>query len=126
MIPTPTAGDAKSSGSRNTEESSAHPGLSLTDFVRGDLGEGRMWPTPQARDGDRRGAIAERFLNPERSNDLPDAIAASRMWPTPDVGAAKGRGQASANGRGRLGGSLSPMWVEWLQGYPEGWTDLER
>ena len=22
------------------------------------------------------------------------------------------------------GGQLNPMWVEWLMGYPEGWTDL--
>jgi hypothetical protein len=31
--PTPTAGDAKSSGSRNLEGSDAHPGVSLTDMV---------------------------------------------------------------------------------------------
>ena len=23
------------------------------------------------------------------------------------------------------GGSLNPQWVEWLMGYPEGWTDLK-
>jgi DNA (cytosine-5)-methyltransferase 1 len=23
------------------------------------------------------------------------------------------------------GGSLNPMWVEWLMGFPSGWTDLE-
>ena len=22
-------------------------------------------------------------------------------------------------------GQLNPTWVEWLMGYPEGWTDLE-
>ncbi len=50
MIPTPTAGDAKSSGSRNTANSRAHPGVSLTDYVRGDGGAGRRFPTPTARD----------------------------------------------------------------------------
>ena len=39
--PTPTAGDAKSSGSRNTAGSKAHAGVSLTDAVRGDGGRGR-------------------------------------------------------------------------------------
>lgn len=35
-LPTPTAGDAKASGSRCTEDSEAHPGTSLTDaIVRG-------------------------------------------------------------------------------------------
>jgi site-specific DNA-cytosine methylase len=25
-----------------------------------------------------------------------------------------------------VGGSLNPTWVEWLMGYPLGWTDLEH
>lgn len=50
MIPTPTAGDAKASGSRNTETSKAHPGVSLSDFVRDDGGRGRMYASPAARD----------------------------------------------------------------------------
>jgi hypothetical protein len=32
-------------------------------------------------------------------------------------------------GKGNLGevvgGKLNPQWVEWLMGYPIGWTDLE-
>ena len=39
-----------------------------------------MWPTPQHRDGTPRGAQAKRYLNPDRSNDLPDAV---KLWPTP-------------------------------------------
>lgn len=34
-----------------------------------------MLPTPMARLGDNRGAQAKRYKNPERSNDLDDAIA---------------------------------------------------
>ena len=26
---------------------------------------------------------------------------------------------------GKLNGSLNPPWVEWLMGFPEGWTDLD-
>jgi hypothetical protein len=33
MLPTPTAGDSKASGSRRREGSQAHPGVSLTDVV---------------------------------------------------------------------------------------------
>ena len=33
LLPTPTAGDAKASGSRRAEGSQAHPGVSLTDVV---------------------------------------------------------------------------------------------
>ncbi len=46
--PTATASDANGSGSRNTAGSAAHPGVSLTDAVRGDGGTGRAWPTPNA------------------------------------------------------------------------------
>jgi len=63
---------------------------------------GQKWPTPQRRDGDQRGAQAKRYHNPERSNDLPDAMAAI-----------EGTGQ------------LNPTWVDWLMGYPIGWTDSE-
>ena len=63
-----------------------------------------FWPTPTAWLG-RRPAHATgdpaRYFNPERSNDLSDAVAI------------------------QTGGSLNPMWVEWLMGFPEGWTDLE-
>jgi hypothetical protein len=56
------------------------------------------------------------------------------MFPTPtarDYRSGKGKTQAE---RGRSagpslaevsGGSLNPMWVEWLMGFPEGWTDCE-
>ena len=62
----------------------------------------QMWPTPTARLGDQRGAQAKRYSDPARSNDLDDAVAAS----------------------GTIG-QLSPTWVEWLMGFPTGWTDLE-
>lgn len=51
FLPTPTAGDAKSSGSRNTPDSKAHPGVSLTDAVTTGNSKGRMLPTPSAADG---------------------------------------------------------------------------
>ena len=53
------------------------------------------WPTPTARLGDR-------YFDPARSNDLDDAVAASG---TP--------------------GQLNPTWVEWLMGFPTGWTALD-
>jgi len=42
MIPTPQATDANAAGSRNTEQSKAHPGVSLTDWAKQDLGAGRQ------------------------------------------------------------------------------------
>jgi hypothetical protein len=54
LWPTPTNGDAKASGSRNTPESEAHAGISLTDAARQDGGTGRLWPTPTVPNGGRR------------------------------------------------------------------------
>jgi hypothetical protein len=98
LWPTPTTGDARSSGSRNTPASKAHPGVSLTDAVRGDMGTGRIWPTPAARD----------FRHPNR---LPYSERG---------GGTKGEQLPNA-----VGGALNPTWVEWLMGYPSEWTVLD-
>jgi len=75
-----------------------------------------FWPTARSRDW--KGQTQRGQHAP--MDGLPNAVA---MYPTPDAGAAKGRGASSAESRTRLGGSLNPTWVEWLQGYPLGWTD---
>lgn len=50
-MPTPTAGDANASGSRNLEGSRAKPGMSLTDAVKsGDSKTPRLLPTPVANE----------------------------------------------------------------------------
>tara|TARA_R100001015_G_C4462311_1_gene48789 strand:- start:120 stop:425 length:306 start_codon:yes stop_codon:yes gene_type:complete len=65
-----------------------------------------------------------------------------KMWPTPTARDYKDSGKkiTDSNRMSLLGvrvanhdkskwvengGSLNPMWVEWLMGYPIGWTDLE-
>lgn len=62
-----------------------------------------FWPTPTARDADRGGL----------SEEVAVQTLTHRM-----------------NGRGlnlteALGGPTNPTWVEWLMGFPEGWTDVE-
>ena len=100
------------------------------------------WPTPvssssMAEDLD---MVLERLESgrPYKSR-LVEAVA---MWPTPTHG--KLAGGSGANQRiediyqdGQItleekkamqagnGGRLNPMWVEWLMGFPLGWTDLE-
>jgi len=95
-IPTPTVGDSQSSGSKNTASSKAHPGTSLTDFVRQDGGRGRV-PTPAATDW--KGSSKEG----QRRGQLTD----------PAMGVVP------------AGGRLNPTWVEWLMGWPLGWTDCD-
>ena len=73
-----------------------------------------FWPTPRAHEN------GQNLHFPERGYALSAKV---KLYPTMDVGAAKGRGEKSAENRGRLGGTLNPTWVEWLMGYPAGWTD---
>lgn len=97
-LPTPTVGDAKSAANATATRhvdppTGVHAGTTLTDWARllptprtsdangggftvmADLTSARSLPTPTARLGTPRGAQAKRYLNPERSNDLDDAIA---------------------------------------------------
>ena len=60
-----------------------------------------LWPTPTARDG--KGASGHKSLA-RRMADLTY------------------RAQVVS---GVTSGSLNPTWVEWLMGFPNGWTDLE-
>jgi len=88
--------------------------------------QAKMWPTPASRDfrGPNMKPFSERGGG-KKGEQLPNAVA-HQMHPTPDAGAAKGRGVQSSGDRSRLGGSLNPQWVEWLMGFPEGWTDSEH
>lgn len=132
--PTPTAGDAKGSGSRNLPGSKAHAGVSLTDFVRfGNSNTPRrsaMWPTPTATLGPNAGLVTSRKA--KEGGTLVEAVSARTMWPTPAArdfrypnlrsyeergGGAKGEQLPNV-----IGGPLSPRWVEWLMGYPDEWT----
>ena len=62
---------------------------------------------------------AEKEWDRKGSADLRMAV---HLWPTP---------KASENDRNtptlaaQVGGSLNPTWVEWLMGWPLGWTDLK-
>jgi DNA (cytosine-5)-methyltransferase 1 len=60
----------------------------------------RMWSTPQASD----------YRSP---NINPGAQGKSKQLP-----------QSSHALPAQAGGSLNPDWVEWLQGFPPGWTEL--
>ena len=55
----------------------------------------------------------------------------SENWPTPTAHNAKECNSPSEKNRNtptlaaQIGGKLSPTWVEWLMGWPLGWTDLK-
>ena len=97
-----------------------------------------LLPTPSAVNyGTNQGGAAGR-VGPIRPSL--QTMARQKLWPTPR--ASDGAGKSSHGrtwsttdrnlhtvmrelGETETGGQLNPTWVEWLMGYPTGWTDLE-
>jgi len=62
-----------------------------------------VWPTPRANS-----AMSARITEKANPNRYPN-LETVLLKRQPEV----------------IGGWLNPTWVEWLMGFPEGWTDLE-
>jgi len=61
-----------------------------------------------------------------------ETMARKNLWPTPTARDYKDNGKSPAelarNSKTlatHAGGQLNPQWVEWLMGYPVGWTELK-
>ena len=82
----------------------------------------RTWPTPLASDWNNMDTAKQKSLASE-----------VKLFPTPTARDWKDRGKntnyekAKEKRRlaGAVGGQLNPPFVEWLMGYPIGWTELE-
>jgi hypothetical protein len=66
---------------------------------------------------------------PIGDDDLPTRVVRRESWPTPtksdgEGGPGNSGREGGENLRTAAGGSLNPTWVEWLMGFPLGWTDL--
>lgn len=84
----------------------------------------KIWQTPVADDA------VNRVAGKVNSRGEPKLSAQAKMWPTPHANCGTGAGQSDGkqgapNIQTAVGGQLNPRWVEWLMGYPDGWTDLE-
>jgi hypothetical protein len=90
-----------------------------------------FWQTPTVQDSNGRDRHNQRD-----GSTRPSLLGQARMWPTPTVNDARNStllesqrnrdGLAGSLMRGQqAGGQLNPEWVEWLMGWPLGWTDLE-
>lgn len=78
--------------------------------------EGGMWPTPHANCSTGAGTQGR-----QGGLNLQTAV---RLLPTPRVAMAR-QCRLESHHMPATSGQLNPAWVEWLMGYPEGWTDLE-
>jgi hypothetical protein len=122
-------------GSATLEEANAIAGRDVRD-AQGKVPA--MWPTPCASDHlSNASETPQRWL--ERSQEKRDQGVnlqfplriAAQMFPTPTLQDASNNGGPSQRHRNSLplnavaGGSLNPTWVEWLMGFPLGWTALD-
>jgi len=101
--------------------------------------EQKMWPTPT---GTERSGINPNTGKGAGLSKTVQMLEENKMWPTPNASDNRDRGNMSdpaiqrrlAKGK-QVGltmavkdkpgkGTLNPEWVEWLMGYPPGWTDI--
>jgi DNA (cytosine-5)-methyltransferase 1 len=139
LWPTPTTQEVEhpqaeltQTGRRKSKNGATSHSLGLADAVQ-------IWPTPVASDawtGDLKST--QQTEGSRHSLNLSTAVL---QWPTPTA-----NGWGSTGHRAMLdkqitqgfmpesdklpmtagnGGRLNPTWVEWLMGFPTGWTDLE-
>ncbi len=93
--------------------------------------EVKMWPSPRAIDGSKGARSPTEFVLKRAATGLSNLAERVQLYPTPTAQDASNNAGASQFERNSLplnavvGGSLNPQWVEWLMGYPPGWTALE-
>lgn len=98
----------------------------------------RLWPTPRSCS-----AMAAENIGNRVNDKFPnlESQVARSLWPTPSASDNRDRGNLSSPAIARRkakgkqimllqsvspeSGALNPTWVEWLMGFPEGWTDLK-
>jgi len=144
LWPTPLTNDNKAGLKK------ANPNLIDAVLIRPNLGDpapttqefkqDRMWPTARASAAmaDSPEAILRNLKKKGYKSKLEQAV---QLWPTPRAAQAEARNHTvysrefgkpqnlenriAQRDPSAIGGKLNPMWVEWLMGFPIGWTDLE-
>ena len=142
MWPTPTAVSRPMEGNVRLYRAKVEAGEMTEAEAEAILGksvweaQGKLpatWPTP---------TTADTFTPKSRKNPTLGDAARASSYPTPTHGKMAGgtgafnkvqelftQGQITDEERKSMqagnGGKLNPTWVEWLMGFPLGWTDLE-
>lgn len=79
-------------------------------------------PTPRAQN------IKTSEKAKRESKSSPGLVDYIQMFPTPKAQNCRGDGKPHGNGGPSLdvvaGGALNPDWVEWLMGFPPGWSEV--
>jgi DNA (cytosine-5)-methyltransferase 1 len=135
MWPTPTTMDhlpPRSEKALQRQQDNNRPGRTTPPTLKDAVAYPMKWPTPTVDDS--------KNVNP-KPNRIAGLVAAVNKYP---IMSASGMGNTGSQqmlqkhvDAGSLtdeekramtagnGGRLNPTWVEWLMGFPTGWTDLE-
>ena len=136
MWPTPTTMDylpPRSVEALDRQQMTHRPGRTTPPTLKDAVAYPDRWPTPTVDDANN--------VNP-KPNRFKALVAVVNQYPTPTHGKMAGGtgafnkvqalysdGKISDEERKSMqagnGGKLNPTWVEWLMGFPLGWTDLE-
>jgi hypothetical protein len=106
------------------ERITQEPITSETEF-----GSLEKWPTPRSCSAMAATITPESAWNEKREPNL-ETVVGRRLWPAPTAHNAKEGNYPAERTRktptlaSLVGGKLNPTWVEWLMGWPLGWTDL--
>ena len=129
-FPTPRRIDGRSAGPGTTDAALQRRGgmANLAETIqirnRGVEMHDRRFPTPRSEDAQCAGG------HRGKDDTLYGAICRPKQYPTPTAQDAKNNGGGSQMDRNtpplnaEVGGRLNPDWVEWLMGWPIGWTSL--
>lgn len=141
LLPLAPLTGGTASGSWPTPHGICQPGPRRPGPSGNELGRAvnaRMWPTPNASKVANDITLQVSGDGRTKPNKLGWAGAEREQWPIPNARDYKGAPGAGSRERGghqaslpgsvkdsEGSGSLNPRWVEWLMGFPSGWTDLE-
>ena len=120
---TPQAQDGMRGVYKTKEAVDAHLSRGHQLGLANQVAHRHLWPTPTVC-----GNYNRKGLSATSGDGLATAV---QKWPTPTAHMAKETNAPSEALRNepslssRVGGTLNPMWVEWLMGWPLGWTDLK-
>jgi hypothetical protein len=128
LLPTPDTSNRDNRNVLYDKNAASQSGRSLATYAR-------TWPTPTAHNAGENNAPGEHRRN---TPTLTAQVNASMTWPTPRSCSAMAATLTDQGDRFPnletvvaltdpmlVGGKLNPMWVEWLMGWPLGWTDLK-
>ena len=116
LLPTPEASNTKAVALRSG-------GRPPRDFTK------PIWPTPTASLGTKGGRVTPR--KSREGGTLIEAVSARRFATPTSRDWRSGKASPETLARNarplseQIGGSLNPTWVEWLMGFPLGWTALK-